>query len=207
MPPPEFAVKLRMTRVPRKGRSKTDSAPRFSNHMFHDAFSVTVHAIAAQKILKDPRLVERARKILERWISRQTPVPKPFLEWRKILAGTPQEIAAVATALTEESTRLRSSSPLGFVLSPKKRAAITAVFGKKMARAAPLRQAAGAMNSTRSILEQAAKTLGSREAAELWLNSPQLGLEGKRPVDLMATIQGAQVVETLLMRMTYGVYT
>jgi len=175
--------------------------------MFHDAFSVTVHAIAAQKILKDPRIAERARKILERWISKQPPAPKPFLEWRKILAGTPPEIAAVAMALTEESTRLRSSSPLGFVLSLTERAAICAVFGKKVARAAPLRQVAGAMNSTRSILEQAAKTLGSPEAAELWLNSPQLGLEGQRPVDLMATIQGAQRVETLLMRMTYGVYT
>jgi len=87
MPPPEFAAKLRMTRMPGQVRSKTDSAPRFSNHMFHDAFSVTVHAIAAQKILKDPRVVEQARKILERWISRQIPVPKPFLEWRKILAA------------------------------------------------------------------------------------------------------------------------
>jgi putative toxin-antitoxin system antitoxin component (TIGR02293 family) len=57
------------------------------------------------------------------------------------------------------------------------------------------------------ILAQATKTLGSQQAAESWLNSSQMGLEWKRPVDLLATIQGADVVETLLMRMEYGVYT
>jgi hypothetical protein len=135
-PPPETAAKLPTISVPRKVRGRADILPSFSAHMFHDALSVTVHAIAAEKILEDPRLIDRARKILERWISKQTPAPKPFLEWRKILAGTPQEIAAVALALTEESTRLRSSSPLGFVLSLKKRAEIRTLFGKKVARAA-----------------------------------------------------------------------
>jgi putative toxin-antitoxin system antitoxin component (TIGR02293 family) len=57
------------------------------------------------------------------------------------------------------------------------------------------------------ILAQATRTLGSQAAAETWLNSSQMGLEWKRPVDLLATIQGAEVVETLLMRMEYGVYT
>jgi putative toxin-antitoxin system antitoxin component (TIGR02293 family) len=57
------------------------------------------------------------------------------------------------------------------------------------------------------ILAQATRTLGSQEAAETWLNRSQMGLEWKRPVDLLATIQGAEVVETLLMRMEYGVYT
>ncbi len=57
------------------------------------------------------------------------------------------------------------------------------------------------------ILARATRTLGSHEAAETWLNSSQMGLEWKRPVDLLATIQGAEVVDTLLMRMEYGVYT
>lgn len=57
------------------------------------------------------------------------------------------------------------------------------------------------------ILAQATKTLGSQHAAETWLSNPQMGLEWKRPVDLLATIQGSELVETLLMRMEYGVYT
>jgi putative toxin-antitoxin system antitoxin component (TIGR02293 family) len=57
------------------------------------------------------------------------------------------------------------------------------------------------------LLAQATQTLGSQEAAEKWLNSPQIGLDGKRPVDLLTTIPGAELVEDLLMRMEYGVYT
>jgi putative toxin-antitoxin system antitoxin component (TIGR02293 family) len=57
------------------------------------------------------------------------------------------------------------------------------------------------------ILALATRTLGSQEAAEIWLNSSQMGLEWKRPVDLLATIQGAKLVDTLLTRMEYGVYT
>jgi putative toxin-antitoxin system antitoxin component (TIGR02293 family) len=57
------------------------------------------------------------------------------------------------------------------------------------------------------LLAQATQTLGSQEAAEKWLNSPQIGLDGKLPVDLLTTIPGAELVEDLLMRMEYGVYT
>jgi hypothetical protein len=90
-----------------------------------------MHGLIARKILKDPSRVERVSNTLERWISKQHPVPKPFLEWRQILAGTPQEIAALAVGLTEEATRLRSSSPMGCLLTQKERAAVRALFGRK----------------------------------------------------------------------------
>lgn len=56
------------------------------------------------------------------------------------------------------------------------------------------------------ILAQATQTLGSQEAAEKWLNSPQVGLDGKRPMELLTTPPGAELVEELLLRMEYGVY-
>jgi hypothetical protein len=108
--PPEIARKLRVVNVAKKAAG----APRYSSHMFFDAQSVAIHALAARKILSDPSLIERVRSTLERWISKQTPAPPPFIEWRHILRGTPQEIAAVALSLTEEATRPRSSSPLLF---------------------------------------------------------------------------------------------
>jgi hypothetical protein len=116
----------------RKARSRAYSITRsYSDHMlFHDLLSVVFHGLAAQKILKDPLLIERARNTLERWISKEQRVPQPFIEWRQILAGTPQEIAAVATALTEEATRLRSSSPLGCLITQNERAAVRALLGK-----------------------------------------------------------------------------
>jgi hypothetical protein len=112
--------------------------------MFHDVLSVTMHGIIAKKILKEPALIEQARGTLEVWISKRTPVPSPLMEWRDILTRTPQEIAAVAMSLTEEATRLRSSSPLGCTLTPKERTKVYALFGKKLRLLADLREDLGA---------------------------------------------------------------
>jgi hypothetical protein len=128
-----FGRKLRVVDETKQARRRAHTAPRsFSDHMlFQDLVSVAMHGLITQKILKDPSLIEHARNTLERWISKQQPVPQPFMEWRQILASTPQEIAAVAIGLTEEATRLRSSSPLGCLLKQSERAAVRALFGKK----------------------------------------------------------------------------
>ena len=57
------------------------------------------------------------------------------------------------------------------------------------------------------ILAQATQTLGSQEAAEAWLSNPQVGLDGRRPIDLLITAPGAELVQGLLLRMEFGVYT
>jgi putative toxin-antitoxin system antitoxin component (TIGR02293 family) len=63
------------------------------------------------------------------------------------------------------------------------------------------------MNTMHDVIERATEILGSREAAENWFNSPQLGLGWNRPVDLLATPEGTEMVETLLGRIYFGVYT
>jgi antitoxin Xre/MbcA/ParS-like protein len=126
LPPPEIARKLRVEDVAKKAPID----PVFSSHLFSDALSLSLHAVVARKILHDPSILERARSTLERWLSNQQPAPKPFIEWRRILTGTPQEIAAVALSMTEEATRLRSSSPLGCLLKSEERSAVYAAFGK-----------------------------------------------------------------------------
>jgi hypothetical protein len=359
--PPEIARKLRV----KDEAKKAPIAPTFSSHLFSDALSLSLHAVIARKILHDPSILERARSTLERWLSNQRPAPKPFVEWRRILTGTPQEIAAVALSMTEEAIRLRSSSPLGCLLKNEERAAVYAAFGKlgsltdlreelravargersassiptttasarlaavierrrraqqaqraevlsiasKMktqglpddliARAVDLSQefegilklmrmwrdepelsereptvatiqevindcakveaskqliGAGAHAETLGaflddwerahgrftddelraaaalvddpkprasssagkagkpkkfarILAQAIKTFGSQDAAEAWLNSPAMSLEMKRPIDLMSTTEGAQLVEDILGRIDAGVFT
>jgi len=130
IPPPEIARKLFATDAPDRAGSQADSAPRFSDHMFSDLLSAAAHGVAARKILDNPRLIERARATLERWIAKQSPAPQVLLEWRCILAGTPQEIAAVALSLTSEATRLRSSSPLTGLLTKAEKAAIHASLGR-----------------------------------------------------------------------------
>ena len=48
--------------------------------------------------------------------------------------------------------------------------------------------------------------LGSTQAANDWLHSEAIGLEFRRPVDLLAAPGGVEAVETLLHRMKCGVY-
>ena len=57
------------------------------------------------------------------------------------------------------------------------------------------------------ILTRAASVFGSRTAAEQWLAQPATGLDQRRPIDLLTTPAGVELVEDFLGRIEYGVYT
>lgn len=57
------------------------------------------------------------------------------------------------------------------------------------------------------ILAKAATVLGSQEEAEKWLQHPAMGLDQRRPIDLLATPAGVEIVQDFLGRLEYGVYT
>lgn len=77
------------------------------------------------------------------------------------------------------------------------------------------RNARGHLNAERSsrawkfaeILTKATKVFGSQEQAERWLDQPAIGLNRQRPVDLLRTQTGTELVEEFLERLEYGVYT
>jgi putative toxin-antitoxin system antitoxin component (TIGR02293 family) len=56
------------------------------------------------------------------------------------------------------------------------------------------------------ILAKATAVLGSRAEAEQWLERPAIGLDQHRPIDLLATAAGVEIVENHLERIEYGVY-
>jgi putative toxin-antitoxin system antitoxin component (TIGR02293 family) len=56
------------------------------------------------------------------------------------------------------------------------------------------------------ILARATDIFGSQADAERWLESPATGLDQRRPIDLLATPTGVQLVEDHLDRLEYGVY-
>ena len=57
------------------------------------------------------------------------------------------------------------------------------------------------------ILTRATPLFGSQAAAEQWLEQPATGLDQRRPIDLMTTPAGLELVEDHLGRIEYGVYT
>jgi putative toxin-antitoxin system antitoxin component (TIGR02293 family) len=56
------------------------------------------------------------------------------------------------------------------------------------------------------ILTKTEDVLGSKERAVEWLQQPAMALESRRPIDLLTTQVGAQLVDDVIQRMRYGVY-
>ena len=57
------------------------------------------------------------------------------------------------------------------------------------------------------LITQATQVFGDQDAAERWYLEPAIALDHRRPIDLVKTAPGAQLVKELLTRMEYGVYT
>lgn len=56
------------------------------------------------------------------------------------------------------------------------------------------------------ILAKATEVFGSQEEAERWMERPAIALDQRRPIDLMTTPAGSDLVEDHLQRLDYGVY-
>lgn len=56
------------------------------------------------------------------------------------------------------------------------------------------------------ILSKATDIFGSQADAEQWLERPAVGLDQRRPIDLLGTPAGVELVEDHLERLEYGVY-
>lgn len=53
----------------------------------------------------------------------------------------------------------------------------------------------------------ARETFGSRGKAEAWLRRPNRALQGNLPIDLLDTDDGARLVEEVLGRLAYGIFS
>jgi putative toxin-antitoxin system antitoxin component (TIGR02293 family) len=56
------------------------------------------------------------------------------------------------------------------------------------------------------LLARATGLFGGQAAAEAWFESPAVGLDQRRPIDLLSTPAGLETVEDHLTRLEYGVY-
>ena len=57
------------------------------------------------------------------------------------------------------------------------------------------------------VFATAHEVFASREKANRWMRDPNRALEGETPLSLLRTGSGAGLVETILMRIAYGVYS
>lgn len=78
----------------------------------------------------------------------------------------------------------------------------TANRRKDAAMSLPVSDATLSLIEIKSLAES---VLGSSAEAEEWLNKPALALDGYKPMALIATRAGAELVKDLLIRLDYGV--
>lgn len=101
----------------------------WSDHRIAEARSLAMHVLAARRLAANPRLLERARATLKRWLQRYGDRPPAALrEWQELLARPWPEVAARATELSDDAARLRQSSPLATLLSPAERRRVHDAF-------------------------------------------------------------------------------
>jgi uncharacterized protein YmfQ (DUF2313 family) len=105
------------------------AAAGFSNHALIDARSLAMHCLIARRIADNPALMQKAVANLKRWRERQPgAIPGYLTEWEDILALPLPQVLTLMTGLTEESVRLRQSSPFAGILSTDERKRVYDAF-------------------------------------------------------------------------------
>ena len=88
-----------------------------------------MHCKIVQKVSRDPILLDKAKANLSRWSADfDGPKPRYLQEWQEILKKPWPMIAEIMTRMSEDATRLRSSSPFAGILSERERDQIYAAF-------------------------------------------------------------------------------
>lgn len=102
-------------------------APEPWSHPWHDQLGLIYHRAMAEKIRRDPALLDIARENLRRWLAGE-PETRPSQarrEWQQILAL--EDIAQIIRIMTdpsEEGHRRRQSTPFVGILTPEERRTI-----------------------------------------------------------------------------------
>lgn len=79
---------------------------------------------------------------------------------------------------------------------------------KKDASAKPLSaEQSGRAWKFAELLQEAIEVFGTQKEAEAFFERPAIGLDQRRPIELLSTPAGTELVETHLERLKYGVFT
>jgi hypothetical protein len=92
-----------------------------SPHELHDRRSLAIHALIAERIRVDPRLLERPRARVAEWLLAGTMNPKYPRAWAHLLNGPLEELVEVLLDPGEAATELRHVSPFTGIVDSETR--------------------------------------------------------------------------------------
>jgi hypothetical protein len=93
-------------------------------HQELDARSLAMHRLVAEKLRRDPSLLEKAKATLARWRAGGDNSTRPYdEEWERALAEGLDATLRLALGTSEHATALRQCSPFAGILTPDERTA------------------------------------------------------------------------------------
>jgi hypothetical protein len=89
-------------------------------HHLAELRSLALHREIARRIRRDPTLVDRARRTVERW---RTDGRAPFYAkaWESLLSSSLERICEALVSEGEDSRALRQATPFAGVIEPRER--------------------------------------------------------------------------------------
>ena len=99
----------------------TDGTVLMDLHRLAEKRSIAYHRLIAERIRRDPSILEGARARVRSWISATGGVPFYAHKWHDILSRHVDAIAAFLIEDTELARELRQSTPFAGALSPAER--------------------------------------------------------------------------------------
>ena len=90
--------------------------PGVDGHRTAERRSLAYHGAIAERLVRDPSIIGRARERVAGWASSGSVHPKWIAAWSELLARSPAEICDKLREPTEHMAALRQMTPLAGVL-------------------------------------------------------------------------------------------
>lgn len=90
-------------------------------HRLAEERSVAYHRAIAERLRRQPEVLENARRRVRAWLAAGDGAPFYARKWAEVLAGDPSSIAAFLVERSELADELRQSSPFAGALRPRER--------------------------------------------------------------------------------------
>lgn len=85
-------------------------------HRLAEERSIALHLAVAERLRRDPRLIERARSRVDRWLATQEVHPTYARAWAELLERPLEELCSAIVDRGEKARALRQCSPFAGVL-------------------------------------------------------------------------------------------
>lgn len=90
-------------------------------HRLAEERSVAYHRAIAERLRREPEILEKARQRVQGWLVSGDGAPFYARKWAEILASDVSSIAAFLSERSERADELRQSSPFAGALRPAER--------------------------------------------------------------------------------------